>query len=130
MVKLVFCVRRRSEYTPEAFRERWLDVHGPLVKKLREQLPQMKRYVQSHALPAAIQEGLRASRGTAEPFDGLTEVWFDSLEAMAGGGTPEELAASQRLHEDEMEFVDFTRSVVFLTEEIDIFGVEPHGASD
>lgn len=121
MVKLVFCVRRRAEYTPEAFRERWLEVHGPLVKKLRDQLPQMKRYVQSHALPAGIQEGLQASRGTAEPFDGLTEVWFDSLEAMAGGGTPEELAASQRLYEDEMEFVDFTRSVVFLTEEIDIF---------
>ena len=91
------------------------------MKKLREQLPQMRRYVQSHTLAPEIQEGLRASRGTGEPFDGITEVWFDGLEAMAGGGTPEELDAARRLHEDEMDFIDFAGSAVFLTEEVEIF---------
>lgn len=121
MIKLVFCCRRKQGMTREEFQTRWLDVHGPLVRKLREQLPTMKRYVQSHTLPDEANEGLRASRGTMAPYDGITEVWFESLEAMGGLGGDEALAASQRLLEDEAEFLDFSRSSVFLTEEKEIF---------
>ena len=80
MVKLVFCCRRRPELSLEQFQKRWLEVHGPLVRRLREQIPQMKRYVQSHTIPGEPSEMLRASRGAKPPYDGITEVWFDSLE--------------------------------------------------
>ena len=125
MIKLVFCCRRKPGMTREAFRKRWLEVHGPLVRKLRKELPMMKRYVQSHTLagPAgtAVQDGLRASRGTLEAYDGITEVWFDSLEAMGGGTGEAGRAAGQRLLEDEGEFIDFAHSCVFVTEEKEIF---------
>src|SRR5258706_16370577 len=85
MVKLVFCRRRRPDLTLEQFQKRWLEVHGPLVRRIREQLPQMKRYVQSHTLPEAS-EGVRASRGAKQPYDGITEVWFDSLAALGASG--------------------------------------------
>ena len=32
MIKLVFCCRRKSGMTREAFQKRWLEVHGPLVQ--------------------------------------------------------------------------------------------------
>ena len=121
MIKLVFCCRRKEGMTRETFQERWLEVHGPLVRRLREQLPMMKRYVQSHTLPDEANAGLRASRGTMEPYDGIAEIWFESLEAMVTLGGNEVLVASQKLLEDEAEFVDFSRSSVFLTEEKEIF---------
>lgn len=125
MIKLVFCCRRKPGMTVEQFQKRWLDVHGPLVRKLRAELPMMKRYVQSHTLAGsvgdAVQAGLRASRGTMEPYDGITEVWFDSLESMGGGSGEAARAAGQRLLEDEGEFIDFAHSSVFVTEEKEIF---------
>ena len=120
MVKLVFCCRRKPEMTPEEFSARWRDVHGPLVRRLREKLPMMKRYVQSHTLGGGISESLQQSRGTADAYDGITEVWFESLAAMAGEGEDAADAARQ-LYEDEAEFIDFARSSVFVTEEVEIF---------
>jgi len=120
MVKLVFCCRRQAGLTPEEFRRRWRDVHGPLVKKLRERLPMMRRYVQSHTIFGDMTDALRASRGAAEPYDGITEVWFDSIDSMQAGDEAA-LAAAQQLHEDEAQFIDFARSAVFLTEEHNIF---------
>ncbi|MEZ4333212.1 MAG: EthD domain-containing protein [Myxococcota bacterium] len=125
MIKLVFCCRRKPGMTREQFQARWLEVHGPLVRRLRAELPMMKRYVQSHTLAGAVgdavQDGLRASRGVKEPYDGITEVWFDSLEAMGGGRGEAARAAAQRLLEDEAEFIDFAGSAVFVTEEHEIF---------
>jgi uncharacterized protein (TIGR02118 family) len=120
MVKLVFCCRRRSDLSFEQFQKRWLEVHGPLVRKLRAQLPQMKRYVQSHTIPGAPSEMMRASRGAKPPYDGITEVWFDSLEALGASGA-EGLDAARQLYEDEAEFIDFADSAVFLTVEHEIF---------
>ena len=120
MVKLVFCVRRKPELSFEQFQKRWLDVHGPLVRSLREQLPMMRRYVQSHLIPGEASEAVRASRGAKPPYDGITEVWFDDLASMGGGGEAA-LEAGRRLLEDESCFVDFANSRVFLTEEHEIF---------
>lgn len=122
MIKLVFCCRRREGMTREAFQERWLAVHGPLVKRLRESdLPVMKRYVQSHSLPDEMSEGLRGPRGSAEPYDGITEVWFESVEALGADRSEGAIAASRALIADEAEFIDLARSSVFLTEEHEIF---------
>ncbi|MFO0690943.1 MAG: EthD domain-containing protein [Myxococcota bacterium] len=125
MIKLVFCCRRKAGLTREAFQKRWLEVHGPLVRRLRAELPMMKRYVQSHTLvgPAgdAVEAGLRASRGTRAAYDGITEVWFDDLASMGGGSGEAARAAGQRLLEDEAEFIDFADSVVFVTQEHEIF---------
>lgn len=120
MIKLVFCCRRREGMTREEFQTRWLEVHGPLVRRLREKLPMMKRYVQSHTLAGPVNDAMREGRGTGEAYDGITEVWFDSLETMAGEGE-DAAAAGQALFEDEAEFIDFANSSVFVTQEHEIF---------
>jgi uncharacterized protein (TIGR02118 family) len=120
MIKLVFCVRRRPELDFDEFRRYWLESHAPLVRRLRARIPQMKRYVQSHLIPGPASDGVRASRGAAEPYDGITEVWFDGLEAL-GGGSAASADAARQLLEDEGRFIDLARSSVFLTEEHEIF---------
>ena len=85
-VKLVYCCRRKPGMSLEEFHKYWLEQHGGLAIRLREKMPGMKRYVQSHTLPGPGNDMLRASRGALEAFDGITEAWFDSVESMADGG--------------------------------------------
>lgn len=119
-VKLVYCCRRRPGLSLEEFQRTWLDDHGPLVKRLRERMPGMRRYVQSHLIAGAPSDGLRASRGAAEPYDGITEVWLDSIEGVAPSDEGA-LEAARQLLEDERRFLDLPRCAVFLTREHEIF---------
>ena len=119
MVKIVYILHRRDDVTPEDFYAYWKNDHGPLVRSFAKAIRAV-RYVQSHTIPGAPSEMLRASRGAKPPYDGITEVWFDSLEALGASGE-EGLAAARRLYEDEAEFIDFAHSAVFLTEEHEIF---------
>jgi uncharacterized protein (TIGR02118 family) len=120
MLKIVYCVRRNPALSREEFLRYWLDEHGPLVRSLRESVPSMVRYVQSHTLDGPRTDGVRASRGSGEPYDGITEVWID--ETLEGAGDAAASAdAGRRLLEDEAKFIDFANSSVFVTEEHEIF---------
>ena len=117
MVKLVFVIRRREELPPEEFHRYWLEEHGPLARGLLESLG-ARRYVQAHTLGADLNAALAASRGTGEPYDGLAEVWWDSVDDLATAAASEEgQRVNQTLTEDEARFIDFERSSFFLTEE-------------
>ena len=117
MVKLVYCIRRREDVPPEEFNRYWLEEHGPLVRSVAGAIGAV-RYVQSHTVAPELNAVLRESRGSAEPYDGITEVWWDSLVALeASMVTPESQDAQRRLLEDESAFIDVARSAVFMTEE-------------
>lgn len=121
MIKLVYVIVRRESLSPEAFREHWLHRHGPLVAAQASAL-RLRKYVQSHPVDPAASEAMRAARGMRGPVDGVTEVWWDSLEDFqAAYATPEGQAAGRVLADDEASFIDFTRSSVVLTEEHPIF---------
>jgi hypothetical protein len=120
MVKLVYVIRRRSDFTPHDFRRRWTE-HGPLVREVAAAI-RARRYVQSHTVDTPLNEALAGSRGMAAAYDGITEVWWDRIEDLAEAlSTPEGRAAAQRLLDDEREFIDFAASNVFLSEEHEIF---------
>lgn len=119
MVKLVFCCRRRAELTTQEFHTYWLNSHADLVRSVRAAIPSMTRHVRSHTIFGPLTDGVRDSRGTGEPYDGVAEIWID-LEVTADD--PEATAAAmRRLLEDELVFVDMPRSSVFVAEEHVIF---------
>ena len=90
------------------------------MRSLRESVPSMVRYVQSHTIAGPQTDAVRASRGAGEPYDGITEVWID--ETLEGAGDAAASAdAGRRLLEDEAKFIDFANSSVFVTEEHEIF---------
>jgi len=125
MLKLVYCIRRRQDVSAEEFHRYWLEEHAPLVRSVARAIGAV-RYVQSHAVEPELNEVLRASRGAEEPYDGITEVWWDSrTDLEAALQTTDGLDAQRRLMEDEATFIDFARSRVFMTEEHVIF--EPAG---
>lgn len=82
----------------------------------------MRRYVQSHALQDGSAAMLQASRGSAEPYDGIAEVWWDSRDDFdAGVSTPQGLEAAKALLDDEARFIDLASSRLFLSEEHQLF---------
>ena len=117
MIKLVFPLRRLPSLSREEFQRYWFDVHGPLVRSHAEALG-IRRYVQVHTLPEAANAAVRASRGAPEAFDGVAELWYDSLEALAAAvATEEGRAASRALLEDERRFIDHAASPIWFAEE-------------
>jgi uncharacterized protein (TIGR02118 family) len=121
VIKLVMAIRRRDDVAPEEFHRYWLDEHGPLARRLLEPL-NLRRYVQTHTLDTDLNLQLAAARGTVEAFDGVAELWWDSLDdLLATVGSEEGQRANAELAEDEARFIDLERSSLFLTEEQLIF---------
>jgi uncharacterized protein (TIGR02118 family) len=121
MVKLLFCLRRRPELSPEEFQSYWRDHHARLVTERAEPLL-IRRYVQDHSRRGAVADALRASRGAPEPFDGVAELWWDGLETLGQAtATHEGRVAARELLEDERQFIDLARSPIWLAQEYEIF---------
>jgi uncharacterized protein (TIGR02118 family) len=122
MVKLIFCLTRLPHLSREEFQRYWRERHGPLVRESAKALG-IRRYVQLHTLDTPVNETLRRGRGAPLAYDGVAELWFDSLEALAAAGaTPEGKAAGRRLVEDERTFIDLARSPLLVAEEDPIVG--------
>ena len=120
MIKLVFAIRRRTDVEVDEFHRYWLEEHGPLVRSVQDVL-RIRRYVQSHTIDTPVNSMLQASRATGGPFDGVAELWWDSLDDLgAAMATPEGQAAGATLLEDEGRFIDFATASIFLTEEHEI----------
>ena len=92
--------------TLDEFSRYWREVHGPIGRRI----PGLRRLVQSLAVPHATDMG-------PPDFDGMAELWFDDLSALAAARRSPEWKAST---EDEANFIDPTRSAVFVTEEREI----------
>lgn len=117
MVKLVFCLRRLPHLSREEFQHYWLEKHAPLVRKHAKTL-RIRRVVQVHTLDDPINDALRQSRAGPEPYDGVAENWFDSLEDLAAAvASPEGQEAVRELLEDERRFIDWERSPVWIAQE-------------
>jgi len=99
----------------------WLNDHGPLVTSFAKDVRAAK-YIQSHTIAPEFNAAVVKSRGFAAPLDGITEVWWKSLDDLtAGSGTAAGTNASTKLIEDERRFVEMSRSRCFLTKEHVIF---------
>ena len=122
MIKLTFCLVRLPHLSREQFQDYWFNTHGPLVASVAETL-KIRRYVQLHTLPAEAHSAIRASREAPEEFDGVAELWFDSLESLLENGQRAEAqAAAALLLEDEKRFIDLPMSPLWWGEEKVVVG--------
>jgi uncharacterized protein (TIGR02118 family) len=106
VIKLVYCITRKPGLSPEEFSRYWLEVHGPIGRRI----PGLRRLVQSHTVP-------HPSGFPPADFDGVAELWFDDLAAVEAARRSPEWRAST---EDESNFVDPARHAFLLTAEREI----------
>ena len=114
IVKLYFPLRRRTELTEDAAQLYWRTSHGPLIRS-QASAAGILRYQQVHRFDSALENDLRAARGTVVPaYMGHAEVWFDRGVQRSG---PEAAASGARAIEDESKFIDFKRSCMWIGKE-------------
>jgi uncharacterized protein (TIGR02118 family) len=118
MVKMVLAIKRLPDLTCEEFQQYWLDNHGPLAQEKLKAL-RCKRYVQAHTMDTPWNEVLKATRSCeTENFDGIAEVWFESLDDLNEAlQTEEGQQASTELLEDEKKFIDHANCAMWFAEE-------------
>ena len=104
----------------EEFQAYWRGNHAPLVASVADTL-NIRRYIQQHTVDDAINDPIRASRGGPPSYDGVAELWWDSLESLgAPGATEEGRAAAAMLLEDERKFIDLSQSPLFFGEAFEV----------
>lgn len=103
MIKVVYCITKKSGMTDQEFFRYWKDVHGPIASRI----PRLRRLVQSHRLVVP---------GDARPadYDGIAELWFDDAEALLAARRSPEWKASG---DDEANFTDHKRVAYFVSQE-------------
>jgi len=122
MIKLIFCLHRLPDMTPEAFRDYWWTNHAPLVKE-RAPVLRIARYVQSHGLDTQLDDAMQASREAQPKYDGFAELWWASEEDLTFAMTDEAaLKAGAELLEDERKFIDLKRSSLTFVRERPVVG--------
>lgn len=125
MIKISFCLRRRTGLSHEQFLDYWQNDHGTLVRQYKAVL-RISRYAQFHGDFGPITSKLIAFRGSPEPYDGIAEIWYESRSALESlGRDPAARDASRLLREDEKRFVDLKNSPIFAGEEIALISGKP-----
>lgn len=115
MIRLVYCMHRRPEFTHEQFLDRWHVGHAPLLAARREVL-RVKGYEQLHTSAEPFAQAVAGARGGPAPFDGLAVVTYESMADMQASLADRDARhAAREMIEDERKFIDLDRSPVFLT---------------
>ena len=81
-IKVMAFIRRREDFSVEAFQTYWATTHADLVRLL----PGVSRYVQTHLHANAYASG--------EPlFDGIAELWWPDVASFEAAWVSPEMAA-------------------------------------
>ena len=117
MIKLVFCLRRRPEMSVEAFQQYWRGTHAALVAA-RAEILGIRRYVQTHTAdqPGLHQSLQKRNDGAPAAYDGVAELWFESLESIRSDDPARQQAAAELLA-DERKFIDLPNSPMWFARE-------------
>ncbi len=118
MIKLIYCLNRKSDLTREEFLSYWRNTHAEIVKKYQPDL-KIVRYIQLHTIAndeknnsvKSTTDKLRQFRGCGEPYDGVAELWYNNEEDILNGSKE----ASMALLNDEKKFVDHSRSSIWIS---------------
>lgn len=128
MIKCCFLVYRKPGMTREEFSAYWRQVHSRVAVSTARHTG-MVRYVQNHAVDHPIADMFQQSRECLKgDYDGMAEAWWPSFEAMAeaAGAMPQDVA--ETILEDELQFIDMARSIIFFAEELPFWPTDESGA--
>ena len=105
MIKLFGLIAKRSDISDEQFHAHWATTH----KDLAVRITALRRYVQSHRIPAAV-AGVASA-----PYEGIAEVWLDDADTALGLAENPEYTQHAAL--DEPNFSDADRHGVIIARE-------------
>ena len=90
-------IKKKDDWSPEAFRAYWREHHGPLAA----QAPKLREYWQN-VVTERLQRGIDFVRGPWD-FDGVSQLWFDDAAQASQAFAQSDIAAD--LVADEAHFL-------------------------
>jgi uncharacterized protein (TIGR02118 family) len=118
MIKLIVGLKKLPHLSQAEFLRFWLEEHGPIVRR-NAPARRIRRYVQLHSAAGEALNGIVERRGgTVMAFDGVAELWWDSLaDMLAAGKSPEGQKAAVEIVEHETQFLQLPSLQFYLGEE-------------
>ena len=98
MVKFTILLKRKPSLTNDEFVDHHRNAHAALFMSIAVVKETVRRYVQQHTVPVEL-PGLPPAK-----YDGITELWFDDVDALARCFSDPEYMAKVR--PDEESFLD------------------------
>ncbi len=119
MMKISYCMRRKPHLSRQEFQDYYRKKHTRVLSAEETAELAMVRYCQLHVVEEDVNEILDSERGGEPAFDAVAEIWVESEDAwrntwLSEGGQ----AALAKLKLDEQNFVDWSRSVIFMSREL------------
>ncbi len=112
MVKASVLIKRKQGMSSADFHRYWKEKHGPLALGVTDFIRHIRRYAQSHQLPP---EALRSLSRTVSQYDGIVELWADSVEELERAfDSP---GYKNIIQPDESNFCDDSGGVIFMVTE-------------
>ena len=117
MIKLLRCLKRRSDISAGEFRRFWNDPeYEALLGKLVE-MSQAISYTRSLTLQIDINRQLAELHGTSKPYDGVVVIcWGNAQAILAMQNEDEGLRSVDDVLAFEDQFIDRSQSRYFFTE--------------
>ncbi len=117
MIKLMRCLKRRSDISAAEFRRFWNDPeYEALIGKLGE-MSEAISHTRSLTLQIDVNQELANLHGTLEPFDGIVEIcWKNAQAVLAVRNSDTGVQAVDDALAFEDQFIDRTASRYFFTE--------------
>ncbi len=101
MIKFTILLKRKTSLTHDQFVRHHKDVHANLFMSVRVVKETVRRYVQEHTLPVEL-PGMPPAK-----YDGITELWFDDIDALGRCFSDSEYMS--KIRPDEESFLDLHR---------------------
>ena len=119
MVKISYLMRRQPHLTLEEFQSYWSEKHPQAAPADAFSTLGVKRYVQVLPLETDARNLVIGPRtGLVEPFDGMAELWVESIEALESNwSTDKAKEYIETFFKDEQNFIDWTRSTILVSNE-------------
>jgi len=105
MIKVISLVYRKKGISSKQFLSFWLDKHGALVV---ENIPGVLHYTQNHPI---------TSPGAADDADGITEMWFEDMDAYNDYMEWRDSDEATIMKESEEKFLDESQTRRYVVEE-------------
>jgi uncharacterized protein (TIGR02118 family) len=104
-MKIVALVYRKAGISEKQFRTHWVEKHGPLMVRI---VPGMVHYTQNVPIDKP---------GLGDDADGISELWFDDIDALKDYLDWRETPEARELRVDEDLFEDVPRTRRYVVEE-------------
>ncbi len=117
-------MRRKTGLSREEFQSYWSDRHPQAAPEDAFAVLGVKRYMQVLTIETETRNLVIGPRTElVEEFDGMAELWVDSLQDLeTNWSTAKAKQYIEIFFKDEQNFIDWSRSTILVSREINVFG--------